>query len=38
MTTQSLLSNPLRAFVMETSDVLTIVVSSVESRRLKHNL
>lgn len=33
MTTQSLMKNPFKALVMETRDVLTMVVSMVERKR-----
>lgn len=38
MTTQPLCEKPSRALVMVTNDVLTIVVSSVDNKRLKHKL
>jgi len=38
VTTQSRRSKPSRAFVMGTSEVLTMVVSSAERKRPRHNL
>jgi hypothetical protein len=38
VTTQSLKSKPSKAFVIETNEVLTIVVSRVDRKRLTHNL